>query len=382
VRAYLDCNAGAPLRPEAASAMVDALGGTLGAVGNPSSVHGPGREARRRLEEARARVAALVGASSPEQVVFTSGGTEANALALCGLPGRRVLVSAVEHPSVLGAVAEAQRIPVDHRGVVDLAALERLLAQDQAALVSIMLANNETGVIQPVAEAARLAHGYGALLHCDAAQGPGRLDVSLKRLGADLMSVSAHKMGGPSGIGALVVADATMELAPILRGGGQERRRRAGTENLIGAIGFGAAAELARADVDVGSATRAMCDMRDRLEARARAYVPGAVVIGAEAERLPNTSCLALPGVPAQVQVMALDLDGVAVSAGSACSSGKVAQSHVLDAMGISPEVAGSAIRVSLGPANGEEDVDAFLAAWVRLARRKGFEVSDAAVAA
>lgn len=377
--AYLDYNAGAPARPEVVAAMAQALA----EPGNPSSVHGPGRRARARLEASRAAVAALVGAA-PAGVVFTSGGTEANTLILRGCGRSRLLVSAVEHASVREAIPAATLIPVDCAGVVDLAALERLLAAEpEPALVSVMLANNETGVIQPVAELARLAHACGALVHCDAAQAPGRLpdglSLSLSDLDVDFLTLSAHKLGGPAGTGALVLANAEFPLAPILLGGGQERRRRAGTENLAGIVGFGTAARLA---AEAGAASDEVKELRDRLERVVMARIPGAVVIGANVARLCNTACLALPGVPSQVQVMALDLASVAVSAGSACSSGKVGESVVLRAMGLDPAVAASAIRVSLGWGSTAEDVEMFLSAWCDLARRKGFEVRDAAQAA
>lgn len=372
--AYLDYNAGAPARPEVVAAMAE----VLAEPGNPSSVHAPGRAARARLEAARAAVAVLVGAA-PAGVVFTSGGTEANALALRGCGRSRLLVSAVEHASVREAAA-VEVIPVDGDGVVDLAALERMLAADGApALVSVMLANNETGVIQPVAEIARLARAAGALVHCDAAQAPGRVSLSLSDLDVDFLTLSAHKLGGPAGIGALVSANADFPLAPILLGGGQERRRRAGTENLAGIVGFGTVARLVAESGAEGDRVR---ELRDRLEAAAVARVPGAVVIGSGAARLGNTTCVALPGIAAQVQVMALDLAQVAVSAGSACSSGKVGESAVLRAMGLDPRVSGSAIRVSLGWRSTAEDVEMFLSAWCDLARRKGFEVRDAAQAA
>lgn len=370
--AYLDYNAGAPARPEVVAAMAAALA----EPGNPSSVHGPGRRARARLEAARQEVAALVGASAAG-VVFTSGGTEANNLVLKGLGAERVLVSAIEHASVREAVPQAERVPVGADGRVDLDALERRLHGDAGrALVSVMLANNETGVVQPVAEVARIAKAHGALVHCDAAQGPGRLAVDLVDLGVDALTLSAHKLGGPAGVGALVLADPDRTLAPLLCGGGQERRRRAGSENLAGIVGFGVAARLADGEAVMAG------ELRDRLEAAALARVPGGVVVGSAEGRLPNTSCLALPGVPAQVQVMALDLAGVAVSAGSACSSGKVGESAVLKAMGLPPEIAGCAVRVSLGPASTAADVELFLAAWSDLARRKGFEVKEAAEAA
>ncbi|CAA7613534.1 cysteine desulfurase family protein [Magnetospirillum sp. UT-4] len=381
--AYLDHNAGVPALPQVVAAMAEVLAET----GNPSAVHAFGRRARSRIEAARAALAELAGAD-PAAVVFTSGGTEANALALRGCGRSRVLVSAVEHVSVGGAVAGAETIPVDGDGILDLAALDRLLAADDTpALVSVMLANNETGVIQPVAEAARIAHARGALVHCDAAQAPGRLSLDLSGLGVDFLTLSAHKMGGPAGIGVLIGSKSDMDLAPILLGGGQERRRRAGTENIAGIVGFGVAATLqmgrmAAGGSGDGDAILGMRNLRDRLEAEAMARVPAAVVVGNRAERLANTSCLALPGVPAQVQVMALDLEGVMVSAGAACSSGKVEPSRVLAAMGLPPEVAGCAVRVSLGPASSAAEIEAFLAAWVALARRKGLDVSDAAEAA
>jgi cysteine desulfurase len=354
---YLDWNATAPLRPEAGAAIGEAL--ALG--GNPSSVHRRGRAARHLVERGRETVAALVGAAA-DGVVFTSGGTEANHLALLGAGRARVLVSAVEHSSVLQAAPNAERIAVDGDGIVDPAALAALLDADRRpTLVSVMLANNETGVIQPVRELAEIAHARGALFHCDAVQAAGKIPVSIAELGADFLTLSAHKIGGPSGIGALVVAGSA-EVAPLLRGGGQERNRRAGTENLAGIAGFAAAcavcggAEYARARA-----------LRDRLEA---ALPPDAVVIAAAAPRLPNTSAIAMPGVSAETQIIALDLDGVMVSAGAACSSGKVGPSHVLAAMGIAPEIADATIRVSLGWSTTEADIAHFLDAWTALYRR------------
>ncbi|OAN54042.1 cysteine desulfurase [Paramagnetospirillum marisnigri] len=371
---YLDYNAGAPVRPEVAAAMAE----VLRMAGNPSSVHAWGRAARQKLEQARAQVAALVDAD-PAGVVFTSGGTEANALALAGCGRVHRLVSAVEHPSILDAGAAAT-LPVDRLGRVDLVALDTMLAgQAGATLVSVMLANNETGVIQPISEVSRVCRAHGALLHCDAAQAGGRIPVSIRHLNADFLTLSAHKLGGPAGVGALVLADADFVLAPILLGGGQERRRRAGTENLIGIVGFGTVAQSAGGDLSDTNTISALRGLRDRLEGRALARVPRAVLIAAEAERLPNTVCLALPGVAAQTQVMALDLAGVMVSAGAACSSGKVAESRVLAAMGLEPDLRGSAIRVSLGWDTRPEDIESFLDAWVDLARRKGFGISEAA---
>jgi cysteine desulfurase len=353
---YLDWNATAPLRPEAAVAIAAAL--ALG--GNPSSVHRRGRAARQLVEECRAAVAALAGAPA-DGIVFTSGGTEANHLAILGSGRERLLVSAVEHSSVLQAAPQAERIPVDGDGIVDLTVLRAMLDADKrAAVVSVMLANNETGVIQPVREIADIAHAGGALFHCDAVQAAGKIPLSLVETGADFLTLSAHKIGGPAGIGALVSAGA--DIAPLLRGGGQERNRRAGTENLAGIAGFAAAASAC--DPAEYARVRAL---RDRLEA---ALAPAAIVIGTAAPRLPNTSAIAMPGVPAETQIIAFDLDGVMVSAGAACSSGKVGPSHVLAAMRIAPDIADATIRVSLGWSTTEAEIAHFIDAWTALRRR------------
>jgi cysteine desulfurase len=364
---YLDYNATAPVRPEAAAAVA----GALAMVGNPSSVHRFGRLARKCVEDAREQVAALIGAA-PGEVVFTSGGTEANALALSGAGKKRVLVSAIEHDSVLAAAAaidpDAPRIPATADGVVDLDALDGLLAtRGGETLISVMLANNETGVIQPVSEIARRAQAAGALVHCDAVQAAGKIAVDVRALGADLLSISAHKLGGPQGVGALYVSE-RVALAPSLRGGGQERGRRAGTENVPGIAGFGAAAAAARRDL---AAFARIAELRDKLEAAVLARSNRARIAGAKAPRLPNTSCIVLPGIASETQVMALDLAGVAVSAGSACSSGKVRPSHVLAAMGLPAEEASAAIRVSLGWASVEADVERFVEAWSAMAARR-----------
>ncbi len=358
---YLDWNATAPLRPEAAAA----IGAALAHCGNPSSVHRSGRAARHSIERAREAVASLVNAA-PDTVVFVSGGTEANHLALLGGGRERGLVSSVEHHSVLQAMP-AERIPVERNGIVDLAALEAMLRADpRPALVSVMLANNETGVLQPAAQIAAIAHAHGALFHCDAVQAAGKLPLAAAAIGADLVSLSAHKLGGPPGSGALVVASGA-EPTPLLRGGGQERGRRAGTENLPGIAGFAAAAEAAIAGLANYERVRRL---RDGLEAAALEAVPEALVIAAAAARLPNTTALALPGVAAETQVIALDLDGVMVSAGAACSSGKVGPSHVLEAMGLPPGIAGATIRISLGWTTTEADIDHFLEAWTALSHR------------
>lgn len=352
---YLDYNATAPIRPAVIEAMTEAAR----SHGNPSSIHAQGRAARHRIERARAVVARLVGRDDVD-VIFTAGGTEADALAVHGLGRRRVLAAAIEHDAVLAAAPGAPRIPVTAAGIVDLAALETLLSDEAPGLVCVMWANNETGVVQPVAEIARLAHAAGWLLHVDAVQGAGRLDpVALAA--ADSLALSAHKLGGPPGVGALLVRDG-LAVTPMIGGGGQERGRRSGTENDVGIAGFAVAAEAAVREREVE--VRRLGGLRDRIEQAARAHAPEVRIMGAGVDRLCNTASIALPGVPAETQVMALDLAGIAVSAGSACSSGKVKRSHVLDAMSPGDPIAGEAIRVSLGWASTSDDADRFLHAW------------------
>ncbi len=350
---YLDANAAERLRPHARDAMLRALD----LVGNPSSVHSAGRAARRVLEDSRGVIGAMVGAA-PADVVFTSGGTEANALAVAGLSeGRQIIICATEHDAVRSAAPGAKVLPVHADGCADLACLAAMLAQAPApALVCLMLANNETGVIHPVAAAAAICRAHGALLHVDAVQAAGRIAVSLAALGADSLALSGHKLGGPKGAGALVLAPGR-QLAAQIAGGGQERGRRGGTQALPAITGFAAAAAAAVAGAEH------LRSLRDRAEAAAIAC--GAVVCGGGA-RLPNTTCLARPGLRADLQVMALDLAGIAVSAGAACSSGKVARSHVLDAMGLG-ELAGCAIRVSLPWDATEADIDRFAEAYAAL---------------
>ena len=353
---YMDWNATAPVRPVAARAVLRALE----EVGNPSSVHGFGRAARKLMEEARSALAAQIGAKV-ENIVFTAGGTEANALALASRGARRLIVSAIEHDSVLKPAVDAPVIQVDRNGVIDLDHLRFRLEQDAApALVSLMLANNETGVIQPVAEAAAIAHAHGALLHCDAAQAIGRIAVDLSALGADYLTLSGHKFGAPQGVGALVTNGAP--ISALVVGGGQERRRRAGTENVPAIAGFGAA--LAAIDT---TAAAEVAVLRNMLEARLLDFDPATTVFGREARRLPNTLSFSAGTKSAETLVMALDLAGIAVSAGSACSSGKVKPSHVVTAMGFDAAKAGTAIRVSLGETNTEADLNAFMAAWMKI---------------
>jgi cysteine desulfurase len=390
-RAYLDYNATAPLRPQARAATLAALD----RLGNPSSIHAEGRAARAVVEEGRRAVAELVGVPA-RCVVFTSGGTEAANLALTpaiAAPGRRpperLIVSAGEHPCVLNghrfppeAVAVA---PLKGDGRIDLDALAALIAAapGRPPMLALQGANNETGVVQPVAEAAEMVREAGGATVCDAVQLAGRASVALAELGADFLLLSAHKCGGPKGAGALVAADPDLAVgAPLLRGGGQERGARAGTENVAAIAGFGVAARVAEAERAQESARLAA--LRDALAAEARRVAPDAVVFGETAPRLCNTLCFAVPGVAAATLVIALDLAGVAVSAGSACSSGKVTRSHVLDAMGVAPDLAAGAIRLSLGWASSEDHIarfgEAFGAAMARLRTRRGAALGAASV--
>jgi len=369
-RAYLDWNATTPLRAEARAAMLAAYE----LIGNPSSVHAEGREARRLVEDARAALAAAVGAL-PRNVVFTSAGTEANALALSpGLRGRsgetvrRLLVSAVEHASVLAGgrfpAGNISQISVTRSGVVDLDHLQELLAGGPPALVSIMAANNETGALQPVAEAARMVHEASGVLHVDAIQALGKIAFNINAVGADLATFSAHKIGGPKGVGALVVAEGLGGLEPVLKGGGQELGRRAGTENVAGIAGFGAAVKVALQALpeDTGRLT----SLRDRLENGIRS-IAGATIFADDVKRLSNTVLFTAPGLKAETAVIGFDLEGVAVSSGSACSSGKVQPSHVLTAMGYDATVAQGAVRLSLGWSTEPADINRALEAWRKL---------------
>lgn len=378
-RFYLDANAGAPLLAEARAAMVDALGSA-----NPSSVHFEGRAARAIVETARRRVAAAVGAR-PGGVIFTSGATEAAALALSPLLRRgketvrasHLYVGATEHPCVLAggrfAGESVTALPVKPSGVIDLDALGAALAAHDrdsgVPLVALMLANNESGVLHPVAAAARLVRSHGGLVFCDAVQGLGRVAIDIEELGVDFLSVSAHKIGGPQGAGALVLADEDVRPAPLLAGGGQEFRRRAGTENVAAIAGFGVAAERA---IDHLLKMDRIAALRDSLEKGLAETAPDVYIAGRGAPRLANTSLFAVPGVAAETAVIAFDLAGIAVSAGSACSSGKMQASHVLAAMGAGASHAAGGIRASLAAGAGAEEIEAFLAAWRGIHARMG----------
>ncbi len=375
-RTYLDWNATAPLRPEARAAMLAAFDLT----GNPSSVHGEGRKARAVVEDAREAIACGLRVR-PADVFFTSGATEGAAWTLTPHARRRdrkaplvtLLAGATEHACVLqGHRFPADRVEmldVDADGVVDVAVLERKLADHgEATMVVVQAANNETGVLQPTARIAETAHAAGAVFVCDAVQLAGRAPCEAAAIGADVLILSSHKLGGPKGVGAVVLVGERVQPEPLIRGGGQERRQRSGTENVAGIAGFAAAFEAAAAQAQ-DFASRA-ARLQQRLEAGLRAVRPDTAVFGERAPRLPNTTYFAVPGTPAEMALIALDLDGVAVSSGSACSSGKVAQSHVLDAMGVTASLAQGAIRISTGHDTAEADIDAFLSAWAKINSR------------
>jgi cysteine desulfurase len=354
MRTYLDHNATSPLRPVVKAAILAAMD----VPGNPSSIHGEGRKARKVMDDARDALALKLGCL-PQMLTFTSSGTEANNMALRGVGAEHILVSAVEHDSVLAAAKASgktvERIPVDAFGRVKLDALHGMLGKPNT-LVSVMIANNETGVVQPIADVIEIAHSAGALVHIDAVQAFGKRMVNFGLLGCDMMTVGAHKVGGPVGIGALVVRDGVV-IEPLLAGGGQELRRRAGTENIPAIAGFAALA--GEPDLDTYALT-------DQLEAA----LDGTVIFSDGVERLCNTTCFALPGMQAETLLMNLDLDGFAVSSGSACSSGKVGRSHVLDAMGVAPELASGAVRISSGWNTTEQDIRRFITALTKLKAR------------
>ncbi len=355
-RAYLDWNATAPLLPEVKEVMLQAFS----VVGNPSSVHSEGREARAMMEVARSQVARLVGGRA-QNVFFTSSGTEAaNAVLTPSLGVKRLLVSAVEHSCTLvgGQFETVTVLPVDAHGRLDLNALSTELAKNERTLLSLQLANNETGVIQPVVEAARLVHEARGLLHVDAVQGAGKIPVDMAELGADVLTLSAHKFGGPKGVGAFIFANDSLRLGrAMVRGGGQERGQRAGTENIAGIVGFGMAAHVA---LERMNQMNDVSELRDKLEAGILERIPNVVIFCKGVERLPNTTCFAVQGMLAETALIGFDMDGVSLSSGSACSSGKVRKSHVLTAMGVKDELAICALRVSIGVSTHEDDLILF----------------------
>lgn len=364
---YLDYNATQPIRPAVRDAMIAIMADPT----NASSVHRFGQRARNHVEEARTHVAALIGAKAGE-ILFTSGATEANATVLAGTSLKHIVVSGIEHPSIRAATTNPIVIPVDRNGLADLDFLDRALTEiGEPALVSLMLANNETGVIQPVAAAAAIVHAHGGLLHSDASQAPGRIPVDVHTLGVDLLTLSGHKIGGPQGAGALYIRDG-LSIAPLLRGGGQERRRRGGTENVAAIVGFGVAAQSA-------AENPAILALRDAMEARLAAIAPDIVIHGAGVARIGNTSCFGAAGLLAETALIALDMAGIAVSSGAACSSGAVEPSPVLLAMGVHEAAAREAIRVSLGWTTTPAEVDHLVESWSIVYRRTRGPVSNMA---
>lgn len=362
-RIYLDCNATCPIRAEA----IDAAASAMRVCGNPSSVHADGRAARKIVEDAREQVAALAGVRS-SQVIFNSGATEGNNTILSGFREKLVLVGATEHPSILQPAFGAEYLPVKEDGTIDLDKFEIILhASPAPALVAVQYVNSETGVVQPVADIARHAKDKGALVLCDAVQAAGKIPLDFKSLGVDYMTLSAHKCGGPQGVGAIVFREG-LQIPKFLHGGGQEKRQRAGTENVAGIAGFGAAAKLA---LDGLAHYHTHCKaLQDRLERGLKHIANDLIIAGESATRAPNTTNVILPGVAAETQLMALDLDGISVSSGSACSSGTFKPSHVLTAMGFDADQAKSALRFSAGWATTEADIDAALAAYARMVSR------------
>ncbi|MEP3047341.1 MAG: cysteine desulfurase family protein [Roseibium sp.] len=371
---YLDHNAGAPVRPDVREAMI----AVLSEPGNASSVHGHGRKARGWIEEARESVAQLCGAKT-RAVTFVSGGTEANMTALSpawrdqGAPVYldKLFTSAVEHPSVVTggrfAVMDQIVLPVDANGLVQLDLLEKQIKDSDPSLISVMAANNETGVIQPLAEICALTTKYGHYFHVDAVQAAGRMPIDLDAWQADVITLSAHKFGGPQGIGAIIVRSTARVPSPLMVGGGQENWRRGGTENVAAIAGFGVAAK--RGLEEVGQ-TSHVNGLKTRLEDGLRSICPNTVIFGEDVDRLPNTSCFAVPGISAETALIAFDLERVSVSSGSACSSGKVSVSHVLKAMGVEEDVARCALRISMGWDTSDADIDRFLDIWPNIVDR------------
>jgi len=360
-RVYFDYNATSPIRESVVAAMADAMRHG----GNPSSVHAAGREARKIVESAREKIAALAGVAA-NQIIFTSGGTESNNWALNYTGRKRVLISAVEHDSVRASAPHAEIIPVDGHGIVNLDALDRMLsASAEPALVSVMAANNETGVLQPVSEISAIARRHGALMHTDAVQCLGKMPINFAAWGVDMMTLSAHKSGGPQGVGILIFSD-RVPLSAMIKGGGQERSRRAGSENVAGIAGFGVLADELNSAMDAEIVR--ISAMRDRIEQKLSA-IDGVAVIAGKSPRLPNTVCAVRHGMTSDIQLMKMDMAGFCISTGAACSSGKVRPSHVLTAMGIAAEQISTAIRISIGWNSTMDEVDRFCAAYASLGK-------------
>jgi cysteine desulfurase len=354
---YLDYNATSPLKP----VVKDTILSVIDQPGNPSAVHRFGRNAKLTIETARDRLAKSVNCR-PDNIIFTSGATEANNMVMNHFHSHTVLISAIEHPSILQTAPEScQVLPVSSDGVLDLDALEAALKASPApVLVSVMAVNNETGVIQPIAKIAKIVHQYDGIYHCDAVQALGRIELDIQALGIDILSLTAHKIGGPQGVGALI-SKADIDLMPLLKGGGQEKYKRAGTENVSGIAGFGMASMQAVKDIDEH---QKLGRWRDRIEREIADYAPEVTFYSQNTDRVANTTMFSLAGIASDTQMINLDLSGIAVSNGSACSSGRVEPSHVLRAMGASEDQAASALRISLGWATEEDDINHFIQSW------------------
>lgn len=359
---YLDYNATTPLRPE----VIALMGEVMAEPGNASSVHGFGRQARKRVEDARGQIAKVFNVG-PQQIIFNSGATEGNNTILKGFAGQRILISGIEHASILESGVKAEIIPVTQDGIVDLEAFRKMLAQEpKPALVSVMYVNNETGVIQPVAEIARLARDAGAVVHTDAVQAVGKIAFTREELGVDFITLSAHKFGGPQGIGAIIMAPKA-PLPKLLHGGGQERRQRAGTENVAAIAGFGMAVHLAQHGLGTYQALK---NQREKIETALLQSTNTLRIHGQQSPRVANTTAFSLTGTTSETLLLALDLEGMAVSSGSACSSGTVKPSHVLMAMGVSEDEAKCSLRISLGWNTTDQDIEDFIAAWNNVRNR------------
>jgi cysteine desulfurase len=357
---YLDHNATTPLRPNAMAAVSI----VLSEVGNPSSIHHFGRSARKHVEDARKKIADTLNVSSG-QVFFNSGATEGNNTILKGFSGKRILITATEHSSVIDAGVKCDLIPVHPSGLIDINAFQKMVTDNPPALVSVMLVNNETGVIQPVAEISKIAKSVGALVHCDAVQAYGRIAFTRESLGVDFLTLSSHKIGGPQGVGALIVSAGTT-LPKLLEGGGQERRSRAGTENTAGITGFGAAAFEAVASIPT---FQKLETFRNLIEAEITKS-PRVKIYGQNAPRVANTICCTVDGLTSDTILMAFDIEGIAISSGSACSSGTVKISHVLKAMGMDDKKTAAALRISLGYTTTTQDIEQFIKVWNILCAR------------
>lgn len=357
---YLDYNATAPMRDEAKQKMLEVMGPPL----NSSSVHSFGRRAKSYLQNARSEVAKLINADI-DQVVFTSGGTEANSMIM--QLSKSPLVSAIEHDAVIASSKNLDFIDVNSDGSVNLDTLEETIKKTNPDMISVMWANNETGVIQPMAEIINLAKKYKIYIHCDAVQALGKIDVDFKSSGLNSMAISSHKIGGPVGVGALVLLD-PFDVNPIIRGGGQEKGHRSGTENLIGIVGFGSAANLISKDKD-NDVMNSIGVRQKQFEVYLKNNLQDIKIFGENTKRLPNTTCIYMPNLDADAQVIALDLEGFAVSAGSACSSGKIKSSHVLKAMG-AEWASNNSIRVSSGWQNNKNDLEKLAHSYIELYKR------------